>query len=191
MPFCRLFRINILTSPEFCILFLSVLSFTARQCITLVYRSIIFVHIRNVMRMVEIGEKRNFDLMTATELWDEIKRRKVTVTEEYFATEEILRREGFSIEPKDQLQSPKATPQPVPKSESEVPEAFYQRASLHDIPISPFQGGNPYPAGRYSKIGVSKMKEFISGHMKFYEKGITKQEEVEQVGMRNIFSSLF
>lgn len=133
--------------------------------------------------MVEIGEKRNFETMTVSELWDEVKRRKVAMTEEYFATEEILRREGLSIDAKDHLQSPKAASQPVQKSESEVPEAFYQRASLHDIPISPFQGGNPYPAGRYSKIGVSKMKEFVSGHMKFYEKGITKQEEVEQVGI--------
>ena len=138
--------------------------------------------------MVEIGEKRNFDIMTASELWDEIKRRKVSMTEEYSATEKILRQEGFSIDAKDHLQSPKAGTQPVQKPDSEVPETFYQRASLHEIPISPFQGGNPYPAGRYSKIGVSKMKEFISGHMKFYEKGITKQEEVEQVGIMKNFT---
>ena len=131
------------------------------------------------------GRKRNYEQMSVDECWAEINSRQVTAKEEYYTTKEILQWSGINVDETTPISSPQkspmksptlAPPPPQEQVETETSDEFYKKSSYYTSPEAPW--GVTWPPGRFSKLSAAKMKDFVEGHLKFYLKGITKQEEV-------------
>ena len=133
------------------------------------------------------GRKRNYEQMSVDECWAEINSRQVTLKEEYYSTKEILRWSGITVDEtlaitpvtsprKSPVKSPTLALPAPPQTESDASSEFYKKTSYYETPEAPY--GATWPPGRFSKLSAGKMKDFIEGHLKFFLKGITKQEEV-------------
>ena len=52
---------------------------------------------------------------------------------------------------------------------------------MHQVPLPPYPNQVPlWPLNKYSTLSSGKMVQFIQGHVKYFTKGKTKQEDVEQ-----------
>ena len=133
------------------------------------------------------GRKRNYEQMSVDECWAEINSRQVTLKEEYYSTKEILQWSGITVDEtlaitpvtsprKSPVKSPTLALPAPPQTESDASSEFYKKTSYYETPEAPY--GATWPPGRFSKLSAGKMKDFIEGHLKFFLKGITKQEEV-------------